>query len=103
MQFLVCIQSPGIQVTKGIAAMLVYTTKKFNYNSIVIAHQHGGYDFTCKPRIMNDKGHDSQENVITGGDFNCTLNPNPRHSIVNAIGEIQTDIKLHDIWRTKLC
>ena len=26
------------------AAMLVYTTKECNYNSIVIVHRHGGYD-----------------------------------------------------------
>ena len=49
--FLVCIQSPGIQRTKGVAAMLVYTTKECNYNSIVIVHQQCGYDVTCKPRI----------------------------------------------------
>ena len=30
-------------MTKGMAAKLVYTTKKCNYNSIVIVHQHGGY------------------------------------------------------------
>ena len=34
-------------MTKGMAAMLVYTTKECNYNSIVIVHQHGGYDVTC--------------------------------------------------------
>ena len=39
-------------MTKGMAAMLVYTTKDCNYNSIVIIHQQGGYDVTCKPRIM---------------------------------------------------
>ena len=49
--FLVCTQSPGIQMTKGMAAMLVYTTIDCNYNSIVIVHQHGGYDVTYKPRI----------------------------------------------------
>ena len=38
-------------MTKGMAAMLVYTTTKCNYNHIVIVHQHGGYDVTCKPRI----------------------------------------------------
>ena len=38
-------------MTKGMAAMLVYTTKECNYNSIVIAHQNGGYDVTCTPRI----------------------------------------------------
>ena len=31
-------------MTKGTAAMLVYRTKKCNYISIVIVHQHGGYD-----------------------------------------------------------
>ena len=49
--FLARTQSPGIQLTKGMAAMLVYTTKECNYNSIVIVHQHGGYDVTCKPRM----------------------------------------------------
>ena len=48
---MVCTQSPGIQRTKGIAAMLLYTTKECNYNSIVIVHQHGSYDVTFKPRI----------------------------------------------------
>ena len=38
-------------MTKGIAAMLVYTTKECNYNSIVRVYQHGGYDVTCKPII----------------------------------------------------
>ena len=36
-------------MTKGMAAMLVYTTKECRYNSIVIVHQHGGYDLKCKP------------------------------------------------------
>ena len=53
-QFFVCTQSPGIQMTKGMAAMLVYTTKEYNYNHIVIVHQHVGYDVTCKPRILTD-------------------------------------------------
>ena len=40
-------------MTNGLAAMLVYTTKECNYNSIVIVHQHGGYDVTCnEPRIL---------------------------------------------------
>ena len=39
-------------MTKGMAAMLVYTTKECNYNSIVIVHQHGGHDVTYKPRII---------------------------------------------------
>ena len=39
-------------MTKGMAAKLVYTTKECNYNSIVIVHQHGGCDVTCKPRIV---------------------------------------------------
>ena len=39
-------------MTKGIAAMLVYTTKECHSKSIVIVHQHGGYDVTCKPRIV---------------------------------------------------
>ena len=32
--------------------MLVYTTKEcsYMYNSIVIVHQHGGYDVTCKQK-----------------------------------------------------
>ena len=34
------------------AAMLVYTTKECNYNSVVIVHQNGAYDVTCKPRIV---------------------------------------------------
>ena len=38
-------------MTKGMAAMLVYTTKECNYNFIVIIHQQGGYDATCKSRI----------------------------------------------------
>ena len=38
-------------MTKGMAAVLVYTTKECYYNSVVIVHQHGGYDVTCKPRI----------------------------------------------------
>ena len=38
-------------MTKCMVAMLVYTTKEYDYNSIVIVHQHGGYDITCKPRI----------------------------------------------------
>ena len=38
-------------MTKGMAAMLVYTTKECKCNSVVIVHQHGGYDVTCKPRI----------------------------------------------------
>ena len=53
--FLVCTQSQEIQwqVTKGMAVMLVYTTKECNYNSMVILHQHGSYDVTCKPRIKH--------------------------------------------------
>ena len=39
-------------MTKGMAAMLVYTTKVCNYNSIVIVRQHGGYDVTSKLRIV---------------------------------------------------
>ena len=31
-------------MTKGMVAMLVCTTKECNYNSVVIVHQHGGYD-----------------------------------------------------------
>ena len=46
-------------MTKGMAAMLVYTTKEHNYNSIVIVHQHGGYDLTCKPRIVRLKNQDT--------------------------------------------
>ena len=40
-------------MTKVMAAILVYTTKESNYNSIVIVHQHGGDDVTCKPRCAN--------------------------------------------------
>ena len=32
-------------MTKGMVAMLVCTTKECNYNSVVIVHQHGGYDY----------------------------------------------------------
>ena len=39
-------------MTKGMAAMLVYTTKECNYSSIVVVHQHGGYDIIYKPRIV---------------------------------------------------
>ena len=35
-------------MTKGMAAMLVYTAKECNYDSIVIVHQYGGCDATCK-------------------------------------------------------
>ena len=42
-------------MTKGMAAMLVYTTKECNYHSIVIVHQHGGYDVTCKQRNSSSK------------------------------------------------
>ena len=39
-------------MTKGMAVMLVHTTKECNYNSIVIVHQHAGYDVTCvQPRM----------------------------------------------------
>ena len=40
-----------VKMTKSMAAMLVNTTKECKYNSIVIVHQHGGYDVTSKPRI----------------------------------------------------
>ena len=40
-------------MTKGTAAMLEYTTKECSYNSTVIVHQHGGYDVTCKPRLVD--------------------------------------------------
>ena len=53
-EFLVCTISAGIQMIKGMAAMLVHTTKECNYYSIVIVHQHGGYDVTCKPRIIDN-------------------------------------------------
>ena len=42
---------PRTQMTKGVAAILVYTTKE-NCYSVVIVHQLGGYDVTCKPRIV---------------------------------------------------
>ena len=35
-------------MTKG----MVYRTKECNYNSTVIVHQQGGYDITCKIRIL---------------------------------------------------
>ena len=40
-------------MTKGVVAMLVYTTIECNYSFIVIVHQHGGYNVTCKPRIRS--------------------------------------------------
>ena len=49
--FLVYTKSPGIQMTNGMAAMLVHTTKECSYNPIVIVHQHGGFDVTSKPRL----------------------------------------------------
>ena len=39
-------------MTKGMAAMLVCTTEECKYSSIVILHHQGGYDVTCKPRIL---------------------------------------------------
>ena len=51
--FLVCTQFPGIQMTQGMVAMLVYSTKERNYNSIVIIHQHCGYDVTCNFSTKN--------------------------------------------------
>ena len=56
-------------MTKGTAVMLVYTTKECNYHSIVIVYQHGGYDVTCKPRIVLTlpliKGHTVVHTPIT--------------------------------------
>ena len=43
-------------MTKGMAAMLVYTTKECNYNSIVIVHQHGGYHVTCISLVKSKIG-----------------------------------------------
>ena len=40
-------------MTKGMVAMLVCTTKDCNYNSVVIVHQHGGYDVRQIDRQTN--------------------------------------------------
>ena len=50
------------------------------------------------------------ENIIMGGDFNCSLNPIvdkkggilvPRQCVINAIEHLQWELDLHDIWRIK--
>ena len=53
-------------MTKGMAAMLVYTTRERNYNSIVIVHQHGGYDVTLKPRIKLFDKTKSNNAIVKG-------------------------------------
>ena len=53
-------------MTKGMAVMLMYTTKECNYNFIVTVHQHGGYDVTCKPRI-DSLFHNHARAVRTSG------------------------------------
>jgi len=56
----------------------------------------------------NDFGN--EENIIMGGDFNCSLNVSldkkggiqiPRRHIVKSIEEIQDEFSLHDIWGIK--
>ena len=53
---------------------------------------------------------DTIENSIMSGDFNCPLNPTegkrdgnlfPRHSVVNTMEELQSELDLHYIWRIK--
>ena len=53
---------------------------------------------------------DTIESIIMGGDLNCPLNPTvdkrgcnlfPRHSVVNTIEELQSELELHYIWRIK--
>ena len=51
LEFLVCTQPLGIQMTKVLVAMLVNTTKECNYNSIVIVHHSGSCVVICKSRI----------------------------------------------------
>ena len=57
-----------------------------------------------------EKGFDTIDNIIMGGDFNCPLNPivdkrggilTPRQSVINAIEHLQSELDLHDIWRIK--
>ena len=57
-----------------------------------------------------EKGFDTIDNIIMGGDFNCPLNPIvdkrggnliPRQSVINSIDHLQTELDLHDIWRIK--
>ena len=57
-----------------------------------------------------EKGFDTIDNIIIGGDFNCPLNPIvdkrggnliPRQSVINSIGYLQSELDLHDIWRIK--
>ena len=58
--------------------------------------------------VKND--FDTIENIIMSGDLNCPLNPTvdkrgcnlfPRHSVVNTIEELQSELDLHYIWRIK--
>ena len=53
---------------------------------------------------------DEIENIIVGGDFNCSLNPVvdkrggsmiPRQSVISTIEQLQSELDLHDIWRIK--
>ena len=53
---------------------------------------------------MNDKGYNSEENIIVGGHFLTVFKPQPpTFPRDRAIGEIQTDFKLHDIWLNVNC
>ena len=65
------------------------------------------YHSVLKSITINDFDIDK---IITGGDFNCPLNPildkrggnlMPRQSVINAIERLQWELDLHDIWRIK--
>ena len=60
--------------------------------------------------LMKKENLDEQENIITGGDFNCPLNMAlnkkggmliSRKSVVESINCIQDELDLVDIWRLK--
>jgi len=57
-----------------------------------------------------EKGFDTIDNIITGGNFNCPLNPIvdkrggnriPRQSVINSTDYLQSEMDLHDISRIK--
>ena len=57
-----------------------------------------------------EKGFDTIDNTIMGGDFNCPLNPIvdkrggnliPRQTVINSTDHLQSELDLHDIWRIK--